>query len=52
MRQGTVQSLRDPQESWFLWTGQDALPLSEVVPGYKRSYSMEHGYRFDKLALL
>jgi len=52
VRQGAAQSLRDPQESWFLWTGQDALPLSEVVAGYKRRYSMEHGYRFDKQALL
>lgn len=52
LRSGATQSLRDPKESWFLWTGQDALPLSEVVPGYKRRYSMEHGYRFDKQALL
>ena len=52
LRYGATVSLRDPKESWFLWTGQDALPLSEVVPGYKRRYSMEHGYRFDKQALL
>ncbi len=52
LRHGAAVSLRDPKESWFLWTGRDALPLSEVVPGYKRRYSMEHGYRFDKQALL
>jgi len=52
LRHGATSSLRDPKESWFVWTGQDALSLSEVVPGYKRRYSMEHGYRFDKQALL
>jgi len=28
------------------------LPLSEVYPGYKRRYAQEHGYRFEKQALL
>ena len=36
VRHGATLRLRDPKESWFLWTGHNALPLSEVVPGYKR----------------
>ena len=43
---------RDPRESWFLWVGADALALEQVPPGYKRRYSQEHGYRFQKQALL
>lgn len=43
---------RDPKVSWFLWHGTTALPLSEVYAGYKRRYAQEHGYRFEKQALL
>jgi DDE superfamily endonuclease len=43
---------RDPRESWFLWTGEECIALEQVCPGYKRRYSQEHGYRFDKQALL
>lgn len=52
IRHGASQRQRDPKESWFLWTGQETLPLSEVWRGYKRRFSQEHGYRFDKQALL
>jgi hypothetical protein len=43
---------RDPRESWFLWVGEDAIPLEQVPPGYQRRYSQEQGYRFQKQALL
>ena len=52
IRHGASDRERDPRESWFVWTGQDLLPLHEVPTGYKRRYSHEHGYRFDKQALL
>ena len=43
---------RDPRESWFLWDGpaQDGVP--EVALSYRRRYGHEHGYRFDKQAVL
>ncbi len=43
---------RDPRESWFLWDGKASNDLPEVVLGYRRRYSHEHGYRFDKQSLL
>ncbi len=52
IRHGASDRARDPRESWFVWTGQDLLPLHEVPRGYKRRYSQEHGYRFEKQALL
>jgi len=45
-------SRRTERESWFLWDGQEPLPLPQVCPGYRRRYSMEHGYRFKKQELL
>ena len=52
IRHGASDRPRDPRESWFVWTGSDLLPLHQVPTGYKRRYSHEHGYRFDKQALL
>lgn len=52
IRHGASDRPRDPRESWFVWTGEDLLPLAEVPVGYKRRYSHEHGYRFEKQALL
>lgn len=43
---------RDPRESWFLWDGPTEAGVAEVVLGYRRRYGHEHGYRFDKQALL
>ncbi len=43
---------RDPIESWFVWVGQSSLELAKVWPIYKRRYSIEHGFRFDKQDLL
>ena len=47
-----TDSQRDPRVSWFLWVGQDRAPLAQVWSLYKRRYSHEHGYRFQKQALL
>ena len=43
---------RDPRESWFLWDGLVDAGVPEVALGYRRRYSQEHGYRFDKQSLL
>src|SRR5438132_4526842 len=43
---------RDPLESWFVWAGQTQIELSEIWATYKRRYSIEHGFRFDKQDLL
>lgn len=51
-RFGASGKRRDPVESWFVWSGQSALELSEVWATYKRRYAIEHGFRFDKQDLL
>ena len=51
-RFGATDSQRDPRVSWFLWVGQAPAPLAQVWSLYKRRYSQEHGYRFQKQALL
>jgi hypothetical protein len=43
---------RDPRISWFVWIGLTLLPLAQVWPTYRRRYSHEHGFRFDKQDLL
>ena len=43
---------RDPRESWFLWDGSPQACIPEVALGYRRRYSHEHGYRFEKQDLL
>lgn len=43
---------RDPRVSWFLFTGEHRPPLTEIIPAYRRRYSLEHGYRVDKQDLL
>ncbi len=52
VRQRATDRPRDPRESWFLWDGEVDACLPEVALGYRRRYSHEHGYRFDKQALL
>jgi hypothetical protein len=51
-RHSAKDTARDPKVSWFLWLGQEAAPLPAIAPLYRRRYSQEHGYRFDKQALL
>ena len=43
---------RDPRESWFLWDGPTEAGVAEVALSYRRRYGHEHGYRFDKQAVL
>ena len=46
LREGARDSKRDPRESWFLWTGQQDIPLEQVRTWYRKRFSQEHGYRF------
>jgi hypothetical protein len=51
-RAGAAGTARDPREAWFWWLGGPLPPL-EALPGlYARRFGLEHGYRFDKQALL
>jgi hypothetical protein len=43
---------RDPRVSWFAWMGDEQADIAQVGLGYIRRFSQEHGYRFDKQALL
>jgi hypothetical protein len=52
LRHRATDQPRDPRESWFLWDGSVDACLPEVALGYRRRYSHEHGYRFEKQALL
>ncbi|MGH7536378.1 MAG: hypothetical protein ACREMG_12485, partial [Gemmatimonadales bacterium] len=51
-RAGAAGTARDPRETWFWWLGGDLPPLATVPPLYARRFGLEHGYRFDKQALL
>ena len=52
LRHRATDRPRDPRESWFLWDGESDDCVPEVALGYRRRYSHEHGYRFDKQDLL
>jgi hypothetical protein len=43
---------RDPRVSWFVWIGDASVDLASIALGYARRFGQEHGYRFDKQALL
>ena len=43
---------RDPRISWFVWIGDPDASIGEITLGYVLRFSQEHGYRFDKQALL
>ena len=45
-------SKRDPREAWFWWLGGRLPPLAELATFYPHRFGQEHGYRFDKQALL
>jgi len=51
-REAARDTKRDPRESWFIWTGQEDIPLEQVRPWYRKRFSQEHGYRFLKQDLL
>jgi len=52
LRHQATDRPRDPRESWFLWDGSADVCLPEMALGYRRRYSQEHGYRFEKQGLL
>jgi hypothetical protein len=52
LRHHATDRPRDPRESWFLWDGSAQACIPEVALGYRRRYSHEHGYRFEKQSLL
>ena len=43
---------RDPRISWFVWIGDETIDLAQVALGYALRFGQEHGYRFDKQALM
>jgi Transposase DDE domain len=51
-REAARDTKRDPRESWFLWIGQEDIPLEQVRAWYRKRFSQEHGYRFLKQDLL
>ena len=51
-RDAARDTKRDPRISWFIWTGNEDVPLEQVRPWYRKRFSQEHGYRFLKQDLL
>ncbi len=51
-REAARDTKRDPRESWFIWTGQQDIPLEQVRTWYRKRFSQEHGYRYLKQDLL
>ncbi len=52
LREAARDSKRDPRESWFVWSGDEEIPLELVRTWYRKRFSQEHGYRFLKQDLL
>lgn len=51
-RAGAAGTKRDPREAWFWWLGDALPPLATLPHLYARRFGIEHGYKFDKQALL
>ena len=51
-RAGAQGTRRDPREAWFWWRGAALPPLDTLPHLYARRFGIEHGYKFDKQALL
>ncbi len=51
-RAGAADTPRDPRASGCWWVGGPLPPLATVPGLYARRFSLEHGYRFAKQALL
>ena len=43
---------RDPRVSWFVWIGDPQADVVQIALGYVLRFGQEHGYRFEKQALL
>ena len=52
LREAACDTKRDPRESWFIWIGEEDVPLEQVRAWYRKRFSQEHGYRFLKQDLL
>ncbi|GCE26746.1 hypothetical protein KDA_60550 [Dictyobacter alpinus] len=52
LRPHATNQERDPRISWFVWIGDPNADLADIALGYARRFGQEHGYRFDKQALL
>jgi hypothetical protein len=52
VRPHSTNKERDPRVSWFVWIGDHQADIVEVALGYVLRFSQEHGYRFDKQALM
>lgn len=51
-RPQAAHSERDPRVSWFVWIGKQDVNIPQIAVRYVLRFSQEHGYRFDKQALL
>ncbi len=52
VRPSATNRERDPRVSWFTWIGDQFADIKQIALGYVLRFSQEHGYRFDKQALL
>ena len=52
LREAARETKRDPRESWFIWSGDEEVPLEQVRTWYRKRFSQEHSYRFLKQDLL
>lgn len=51
-RPHAANSERDPRVSWFVWIGDPEATIPQLALRSVLRFSQEHGYRFDKQALL
>jgi hypothetical protein len=52
VRSHATNKERDPRVSWFVWIGDPEADLALIARGYVLRFGQEHGYRFDKQALM
>jgi hypothetical protein len=52
VRSHATNKERDPRVSWFAWMGDSQADIADIALGYVRRFGQEHGYRFEKQALL
>jgi hypothetical protein len=52
VRAHATNTERDPRVSWFVWIGDQEADVVQIALGYVLRFGQEHGYRFDKQALL
>src|SRR5207248_9335058 len=42
LREAARDTKRDPRESWFIWLGEEDVPLAQVRTWYRKRFSQEH----------